>query len=235
MFTADNCLRRMYSSPYLMPDPGDGKIIFADRQHGICEMTSGASAETRTLQNPTKAGIRLVLRLLTDGGGDIVVTAANGFNTALETGATFADAGDMLSLISVSLVAHSTYRWQVLNPQDGVGIATATATSTSTATATATGTSTPTSTATSSTTASATTSTSKSTTATETQTVTATGSGTKTDSPTATGTRTATDTQTATSTQTQTPSATSTGTSTSTSTSTATGTSTSTATATGTQ
>ena len=203
----------LYRAAKVLTDPGNGKTIRPNRDLLICEMTSGASGETRTLANPTKAGIRFVLRLLTDGGGDVVITAANGLNVALETSATFADAGDMLSLISVHKTA-TTYRWQVLDGRLGAGIATSTATASATATSSASSTSTP----------SATTSVSKSTSASATMTVTSTGSGTKTNSPTGTTTRTATDTQTATSTQTQTTTASSSSTSSTSATSTATGT-----------
>jgi hypothetical protein len=55
------------------------------------------------------------LRLLTDGGGDAVVTAANGLNVAGNTVATFNDASDILSLVSVSTgVVLTPYRWQIL-------------------------------------------------------------------------------------------------------------------------
>jgi len=80
-----------------------------------------AAAETRILDNPTKAGIRFVLRLLTDGG-TVTVTAENGLNVDLETEATYADAGDLLSLVSVSLTA-TTYRWEVMEGNTGVTLA----------------------------------------------------------------------------------------------------------------
>jgi len=94
-----------------MADPGNTKTIRVTEDLKICEMTTGGSGETRTLANPTKAGLRFVLRLHTDGGGDAVVTAANGLNVTGNTQATFADAGDLLSLVSVT---HTTgYRWEI--------------------------------------------------------------------------------------------------------------------------
>jgi len=99
----------LYRASKGMTDPGNGGTIRVTQDLQICEMVS-ASAETRTLANPTKAGLRFVLRLFTDGG-DVVVTAANGLNVTGNTEATFADASDMLSLVSVS---HTTgYRWQI--------------------------------------------------------------------------------------------------------------------------
>lgn len=99
----------LYRADKGMPDPGNAGTIRVTEDLQICEMVS-TTAETRTLANPTKSGIRFVLRLMTDGG-DVVVTAANGFNAAGNTVATFADASDLLSLISVQ---HTTgYRWEI--------------------------------------------------------------------------------------------------------------------------
>ena len=102
----------LYRAPKGMADPGNAGRINVTKDLQICEMTTGASGETRTLVDPTKAGIRFVLRLLTDGGGDAVVTAAAGLNVTGNTVATFNDASDILSLMSVS--TSSGYRWQVL-------------------------------------------------------------------------------------------------------------------------
>lgn len=99
----------LYRAPKQMADPGNTKTILVTEDLQICEMVS-AAAETRTLANPTKAGLRFVLRLLTDGG-DVTVTAANGLNVTGNTSAVFADAGDLLSLVSVT---HTTgYRWEI--------------------------------------------------------------------------------------------------------------------------
>lgn len=92
-----------------MADPGNAGTIRVSEDLQICEMVS-ATAETRTLANPTKPGVRFVLRLLTDGG-DVTVTAANGLNVTGNTVATFADASDMLSLVSVTHT--SGYRWEI--------------------------------------------------------------------------------------------------------------------------
>ena len=108
MTQALNIHHQLYRGGKILKDPGTGGTIYVTQDLQICEMVSVGANETRTLAAPTKPGIRFVLRMLTDGG-DIVVTAAAGFNAALETTATFADAGDMLSLISVSLTA-TTYR-----------------------------------------------------------------------------------------------------------------------------
>lgn len=111
----------LYKGPKIHTDPGNGGIIRADADLQICEMVTGGSNETRTLANPTKPGIRFVLRLKTDGGGDAVVTAPAGLNVALETQATFADASDFLSLISVTISAGS-HRWETLEGNVGTVI-----------------------------------------------------------------------------------------------------------------
>ena len=114
----------LYRGPKVMTDPGNAGTIRVNKDLQVCEMVSGASGETRTLANPTKPGIRFVLRLKTDGGGDVVVTAPAGLNVALETQATFADASDFLSLISVTISAGS-HRWEVLEGNVGTVISSA--------------------------------------------------------------------------------------------------------------
>ena len=103
----------LYRGPKVLTDPGNGGIIRPNADLQICEMVLGSGSETRTLATPTKPGIRFVVRLKTDGGGTLVLTAPAGLNVALETQATFADSSDFLSLISVTLSAVS-YRWEVL-------------------------------------------------------------------------------------------------------------------------
>lgn len=134
MATALNVHHLLYRGPKLLKDPGNAGIIRPGADLQICEMVSGASGETRTLPRPTKPGIRLVLRLKTDGGGDVVVTATGGFNIAGETLATFADASDFLSLISVTVSGgpgpSGTYRWEALEGNLGTVIASASASNT---------------------------------------------------------------------------------------------------------
>ena len=111
----------LYRGPKIITDPGDAGIIRASADLQICEMTLGSGSETRSLATPTKPGIRLVIRLKTDGGGTLVLTASAGLNVALETQATFADASDFLSLISVTISAGS-HRWEVLEGNVGTVI-----------------------------------------------------------------------------------------------------------------
>lgn len=117
-----NIHHKVYNAEHVMTDPGNGGTIRVTEDLQILEMVSTA-AETRTLKAPTKSGTRFVLRLKTDGG-DVVVTAENGFNVEGETVATFADASDLLALISVEYAAGppKTYRWQVMEGNVGVTI-----------------------------------------------------------------------------------------------------------------
>lgn len=116
----------LFRVPKVIPDPGAGGTILVDQDLQICEMVSAAK-ETRALASPTKPGIRFVLRLLTDGG-TIDVTNARGFDSSGTTQLAFADAGDLVSLISVEYAAptettQATYRWQILEGNVGVTLA----------------------------------------------------------------------------------------------------------------
>jgi hypothetical protein len=105
--------------PGILQDPGNAGVIDPRMNFQICEMTTGA-AETRTLRNPGRPGIRLHLRLHSDGG-DCVVTAANGLNATGNTQATFNADGEALDLISVS---HTTgFRWEIVTNTGSVGLA----------------------------------------------------------------------------------------------------------------
>lgn len=108
----------LYRVPKSMADPGDAGTIRVSQDLQICEMVS-AAAETRTLANPTKQGIRFTLRLLTDGG-DCAVAAAAGLNQSGNTTATFEDASDMLVMISVK--TSTGFRWDILHNVGGVSL-----------------------------------------------------------------------------------------------------------------
>ena len=120
MFLMDphNVHHVLYKAPKIMADPGDGGTIRVDEDLQILEMVS-AAAETRTLANPDREGVRFTLRMLTDGG-DIVVTAANGLNVTGNTVATFDATSELLSLVSVEYA--SGYRWDILHNIGSVGL-----------------------------------------------------------------------------------------------------------------
>jgi len=99
-------------------DPGaGGKIVMGGRAQAICHLVT-AGAEARTLSDPTQAGQQLTLVLKTDGG-DCTVTASSAVNQTGNTTLTFADAGDMLQLVSIE--DGSSKEWRVV-ANDGISL-----------------------------------------------------------------------------------------------------------------
>jgi hypothetical protein len=90
--------------PRLLDDPGDGGTI-PGTQVALIGLTSGASGETRVLAAPTHIGMELDLFMVTDGGGDIAVTASPAVNQAGNNTLTFAEAGDHIRFVGVGGVA----------------------------------------------------------------------------------------------------------------------------------
>lgn len=113
--------------PGVLADPGDAETITVTQWGQICEMTS-TTTETRTLARPNRSGVRFTLRLYTDGG-TVTVTVTGGMNADGDTVATFADAGDLLSFISVQDSA-TTFRWEVLEGNVGTAVSSSSPSST---------------------------------------------------------------------------------------------------------
>jgi hypothetical protein len=99
------------TNAWAITDPGNAGAIPVTTS-GVCNMTSGASGQTRTLAAPTFQGERLELAMNVDGGGDIVVTVSAAFNQTSNTTITFNDAGDHVELVAV-LIA-SALRWRIV-------------------------------------------------------------------------------------------------------------------------
>ena len=99
-----NILQQIAREPELdILDPGAGGTIPVDRSFGICSVVTAAS-ETRKIASPQRPGIVISIVLQTDGGnlaitGDGSEILNSGAGT--ETTATMADAGDLLTLISI--------------------------------------------------------------------------------------------------------------------------------------
>lgn len=111
---------QMSLAPWDLDDPGNAGALPSD-QWGTVALVTGSSGQTRTLAQPTKAGLQLTLAFKTDGGGDCVVTVATGgVNQSANTSLTFADAGDEITLRSIPV--GSGYRWRVVS-NDGVALA----------------------------------------------------------------------------------------------------------------
>jgi len=105
MSSGHNVLQQIAATTELdLLDPGDAGTIAVDRTMGICSVVT-AGAETRKIASPERAGIVISICLKTDGG-DLTITGAGSeiLNSGLgtETTAVMADAGDCLTLISIS-------------------------------------------------------------------------------------------------------------------------------------
>ncbi len=118
MFTAENCLHRMYEAPYLSLDPGDTKTIYPRKQFATTPVVT-TGVEARTLEQPHKTGMIHTVVLDTDGG-TLTLTVTGGYNGDADTSITFADAGDFVTFISIRV--GSSFYWRVLG-QEGTNVA----------------------------------------------------------------------------------------------------------------
>lgn len=112
--SAHSAGKELKQSPLAPPDPGNAGVLTVSGYGQVFELTVAAStAETRTLTNPTEAGVLATVRVKTCGsGGTVAVTASNGLNVTGNTTGTMNAVGDQLVLMSVS---HTTgYRWEIL-------------------------------------------------------------------------------------------------------------------------
>lgn len=105
----------------IVADPGTGVAIPVTSSADI-QIVTGGAGETNTLADPPAAllGGFLHLRMLTDGGGDRVITAASPVNATGNTILTFAEAGDDI-LLQAGRDAAGAYRW-VVAQNDGVAL-----------------------------------------------------------------------------------------------------------------
>jgi len=91
-------------------DPGSGGQLAPDRDRAVFPVTTLA-AESRTLVQPTKAGLITTVVLDVDGG-DLTLTVTGGYNADAETSITFDDAGDFVTFISIKV--GTSYVWRVV-------------------------------------------------------------------------------------------------------------------------
>lgn len=101
-------------------DPGDGEAIPVTAS-GTVMIVTGGSGETGTLADPTFVGQRLTLTMLTDGGGDRVITAASPVNQTGNNTLTFGAVRDTIVLQAIEAAA--SLEWQVV-ANDGVALST---------------------------------------------------------------------------------------------------------------
>ena len=108
------------NADFELVDPGHPNSI-AGTQWGVVPLVSGAGAETRGLDAPESSGMIMVLNMITDGGGDIVVTVAPslvGYDEKLNETITFANPGEYAMFVSGSVeplnvvaARHPVWNW----------------------------------------------------------------------------------------------------------------------------
>jgi len=98
--------------PGRLNDPGDAGTITVGMWGQICSLTSGASAETRTLTQATKPGVMCAVALDTDGGGNVTLTVTGGYNSDADTTLVLADAGDYAVFYSIEV--GTSFYWRLI-------------------------------------------------------------------------------------------------------------------------
>lgn len=117
--TGHRVLHDQFVADHSIPDPGNAGEIGEkiNRSPAVCEITTTASGETRTLADPTVVGQTLSLTLIADGGGNIDVTAASAVNQTGNTVMRFNDIGDYIKLEGIR-DAPASYEWRVVANDD---------------------------------------------------------------------------------------------------------------------
>ena len=107
--SSHNALIQHQEGPWDIKDPGTGVALPNDTT-GIVNIVTGASGETNTIPVPQRSGVELTLLLLTDGGGDRVITFSAAIDEYGTTVVTLADAGDFITVRSMKF--GTAYRWR---------------------------------------------------------------------------------------------------------------------------
>lgn len=118
--SAHNEAFELFNAQAVTKDPGDAGHIVVSQSPSVCNMIS-LTAETRTLDRPTRAGAILTLHHLTDGG-DITVTVTGNFSETGSSTLVFTDPGQIATLIS--LYDGTNYFWRVINNSAGAALTT---------------------------------------------------------------------------------------------------------------
>ena len=113
--SASSMQKDFSQADWKVADPGDAGAISNDLS-GTCAITT-ATAETRTLAAPIRAGVMLTICMETDGG-DCVLTVATYVDENDSTTITFDNTGEYVTLRSV-YTDTDTIRWRVAD-YDGV-------------------------------------------------------------------------------------------------------------------
>lgn len=97
-------------------DPGDAGALPND-DYGIVPLVT-TGVQTRTLQQPDHAGLRLIINMVTDGGNCTITVAGPGYDVFGSTTMVFSAVGQYIELIAVDR-APATPVWRVVS-YDGV-------------------------------------------------------------------------------------------------------------------
>lgn len=95
-----------------MDDPGASGTITVDRSPAYVPLNS-ATAESRTLARPTRAGAIVTIAMRVDGG-DITLTVTGGYNEDGDTTFTLSDPGQFITLVACE-IASATFAWRKLS------------------------------------------------------------------------------------------------------------------------
>jgi hypothetical protein len=109
--SAHRILGDLFRAPYLMLDPGDAGTITVDRQLAQVPLAL-AAAETRTLAQPTKAGLVCTVAVDSDSAGSCTLTVTGGYNADSDTTISLADAADFVTFISIKV--GTSYYWRIV-------------------------------------------------------------------------------------------------------------------------
>lgn len=115
-----NALQETYRASHAKQDPGDAGVLVVDRSPCAFDLVS-AGAETRSLSDPLRSGLMLLLNMKTDGG-DITVTADSAFDEDGSTVMVFSDAGQFVLLTSVAV--GSAFVWRAVRSEGVQGVST---------------------------------------------------------------------------------------------------------------
>lgn len=117
--TAHRSLADNLVADYKLIDPGDNQTVTLDRSPAFLDVET-AAAESRELAAPLAVGLELTICLNVDGGTLTVTQEGTGtFNQNGDTTLTFADAGDLVTLVSVDV--GGTLLWKIKS-NDGVAL-----------------------------------------------------------------------------------------------------------------
>jgi len=113
-----NVLHNLYKAPFVVAHSTASGTLNVDR-YGVVFAVTTATAEARTLAQPTKAGL-LCTVVLDTTAGNLTLTVTGGYNADGDTSITFADAGDFVTFLSIKV--GTSYYWRAI-AQEGTNVA----------------------------------------------------------------------------------------------------------------